>query len=85
MLEVTLEQGAWIRRQCLVCQGYTDKGYSQARVYEDGEDTHFVVCQACLALSPADRVAQLHQHTQRLRAQAASMDGGSSRSTRSSK
>ena len=46
----------------------------QARVYEDGEDTHRVVCQACLALSSVDRAAQLQRHAQELRELAAAMD-----------
>ena len=74
MLEVKLEPGAWIRRQCLVCGGSTNKDYVQARVYEDGEDTHRVVCQACLALSSVDRAAQLQRHAQELRELAAAMD-----------
>ena len=74
MLEVRLESGTWMRKPCLVCSGSTDKDMVQARVHEDGEKTHWVVCQACLALSSADRVAQLRQHASQLRADAADMD-----------
>ena len=75
MLEVKLkDDGALVRRKCLVCGGFTDKDSVQARVYEDGEFTFFVVCPACLALSPADRVARLHRHAQHLRALSADMD-----------
>ena len=74
MLEVKLESGTWMRKPCLVCSGSTDKDMVQARVYEDGEKTHWVVCQACLALSSADRVARLQRHAERLRELAASMD-----------
>ena len=74
MVEVRLEPGAWIRRHCLACCGSTGKDYVQARVYEDGEDTNQVVCEACLALSSADRAAQLRQRAEDFRASAAAMD-----------
>ena len=73
MLEVKLETGAWIRQECWVCGGSTNKDMVQARIYEDGENTHYVVCQACLALSPTDRAAQLQRHAQELRELAAAM------------
>ena len=75
MFTVKLETVPIMKRwACLVCGGYTDKDYVQARVYEHGERTGFVVCRACLALSPADRVAQLHHHARQTMERAALMD-----------
>ncbi len=74
MLEVKLKDGSLMRQWCLVCGGQTDKDYVQARVYEDGENTGYVVCLECLGLSPDDRVTRLRKYTQQLRAQAAEMD-----------
>ena len=74
MLEVKLKDGSLMRQWCLVCGGQTDKDYVQARVYENGEDTGYVVCLECLGLSPDDRVALVRKYTQQLRARAADMD-----------
>lgn len=74
MLEVTLELGGMRRRHCFFCCGSTNKDHVQARIYEDGEYTHHVVCEACLALSSADRTTQLHRRAQECREFAASLD-----------
>ena len=74
MLEVILKTGAMIRQHCLICCGNTNKDMVQARVYEDNEDTHLVVCEKCLALSPTERAAQLHQKAESRRESADATD-----------
>ena len=75
MIEVRIESVFHLRRRpCLFCGGWSNKDEVAAMVFDDGERTGHVACDACLARSTKELAAVLRQQAADLRANAQTLE-----------